>query len=470
MTNVLFIISDEHQRAMLGCYGHPQVKTPNLDALAARGTRFVNATTPSPMCVPTRAALATGQYPHQTGYWDSVYAYDGRVSGWAAYLDGLGHNVTSIGKLHYTNSDAPTGFTEQIIPLHIVNGEGWTEGLLRKDPGSYEYSATEFATQVGRGESSYTQYDRRITAKTCDWLRDVSTKEAQPWVLFCSMVNPHYPLIAPDEFHDMYDPATVELPADMQFPDHPVLNAFLDYFEYNKHFDEARAREAIAAYYGLCSFLDDNIGQVLNALAATGQLDDTLIIYTSDHGEHLGKRGMWTKMSMYEESAGIPMIVAGPNVPAGQVAKTPVSLIDCGPTFVDTVGAAPMVGDYYGKSLVELANTPDLDRIVLTEYHDGGAITGQFMLRSVRWKYIEHVGYAPQLFDLENDPDELIDLAGNADYADVQARFAAHLRTMCDPIAVNAQCFADQARKIEEFGGREGILAKGTFGFSPTPE
>ncbi len=469
MPNVLFIISDEHQRDVLGYNGHPIVQTPTLDALAASGTIFPNAMTPSPMCVPARAALATGKYPHQTGYWDSVFAYDGRVKGWGHHLQAHGHTVTSIGKLHYLNGEADTGFSEQILPLHIVNGEGWTEGLLREEPASYEYSANEFATQIGRGESSYTQYDRRITEATCDWLRNTAPEQDQPWILFCSMVNPHYPLIAPNEFYDLYADVDIELPdPDLAFPDHPVLNKFIEFFEYKKHFTPETAKEAIRAYYGLCSFLDHNIGQVLQALRDSGQYEDTVIIYTSDHGEHLGKRQMWTKMSMYEESAGIPMLINGPTVPKAHVCETAVNLIDCGPTFVDVVGAPPLEGDYHGKSLVQLANAADdLERIVLTEYHDGGAITGQFMLRSERWKYVHHVGYKAQLFDLVNDPDETEDLIDVPEFATVVANFEAHLHQLCDPVAVNARCFAEQAEKVAEFGGREGILSRGTFGFTP---
>ncbi len=454
---------------MLGCYGHPIVQTPNLDALAASGTRFTTAMTPSPMCVPARAALATGLYPHQTGYWDSVFAYDGRVKGWGHHLQARGHNVTSIGKLHYLNGEADTGFTEQILPLHIVNGEGWTEGLLRKEPASYEYSANEFATQIGRGESSYTAYDRRITDATCDWLRNKSTAEEKPWVLFCSMVNPHYPLIAPDEFYDLYADLEIELPdPDLAFPDHPVLNRFIEYFEYRKHFTAESAREAIRSYYGLCSFLDDNIGKVLQTLRETGQYDDTVIIYTSDHGEHLGKRQMWTKMSMYEESAGVPMIIAGPNVPQSKVSNTAVNLVDCGPTFVEVAGAPAMDDGQLGTSLRDIASqADDLERIVLTEYHDGGSITGQFMLRNARWKYVHHVGYKAQLFDLVNDPDETEDLIDVTQHAEIVAHFEAHLHQLCDPVAINELCFAEQEAKVEEFGGREGILSRGTFGFTP---
>jgi choline-sulfatase len=133
-TNLLIIISDEHRKDAMGCAGHPIVKTPNLDALAARGTLFTNAYTPSPMCVPTRASLACGDYVHKTGYWDSATPYDANIRSWMSHLKGQGVPVTSIGKLHFRSSQDDNGFTEELLAMHVVNGIGWPVGLLRENP------------------------------------------------------------------------------------------------------------------------------------------------------------------------------------------------------------------------------------------------------------------------------------------------------------------------------------------------
>ena len=315
--NLLSIISDEHRRDALGCYGHPLVKTPNLDQLAANGVRFTKAYTPCPMCVPTRAALHTGQWVHQIGTWSSAEPYEGQAQSWAHKLRDAGHRVTSIGKLHFRNSHQRNGFSEEIAPLHILNETGWTHGLLRDELPEYSTGLQEFATDIGAGPSSYTDYDLRVTRLTCDWLaKRAAQPDDKPWVLFLSLVSPHYPLIAPQTYYDMYDATTVDMPIghpfDIRSPEiHSALREWYDFYAYSDYFDEAKIRQARVAYYGLCSFLDDCIGQVLATLSATGLTDNTRILYTSDHGEMLGDHGQWTKMSMYEASVGVPLILSG---------------------------------------------------------------------------------------------------------------------------------------------------------------
>ena len=230
--NLLVIISDEHRRDAMGCVGHPIVKTPNLDALAARGTVFRNAYTPSPMCVPTRAAIACGDHVHRIGFWDSATPYDGSRKSWMHHLRDAGHHVASIGKLHFRSGDDDNGFTEEIMPMHVVGGVGWPVGLLREQLPSFD-SAAELAADVGPGTSSYTQYDLAITQATEDWLeqRKSSTK---PWAAFVSLVSPHYPLTAPQEFYDLYDPDAMDLPvgydADAR-PDHAELRNVAGFFD-----------------------------------------------------------------------------------------------------------------------------------------------------------------------------------------------------------------------------------------------
>ena len=161
--NILIIISDEHRKDAMGCAGHPIVKTPNLDALAARGTFFGNAYTPSPMCVPTRAAIATGDYVHKTRNWDSATPYNGAPRSWMRQLRDSGIDTVSIGKLHFRSGEDDNGFSQEILPMHVVGGIGWTIGLLRENLPPYD-AASELAADVGVGDSSYTDYDLDITA------------------------------------------------------------------------------------------------------------------------------------------------------------------------------------------------------------------------------------------------------------------------------------------------------------------
>lgn len=474
-TNLLFIMSDEHNKRVLGAYGHSMIKTPHLDALAARGTRFTDAYTNCPICVPARASFATGRYVHRQRCWDNAIAYDGRTPSWGHRLMAQGHHVASIGKLHYLDSEPRrNGFDEEILPLHIVNGVGDLLGLIRDELPRRAGSAN-LGPEAGRGESEYTRYDRSIAEETAQWLRrQAAAPRDKPWALYVGFVAPHFPLIAPPEFYDMYPEDKVPWP-DMyeqaDRPRHPFTDAMRKCMCFDEPFDRPMVRRAITAYMGLVSFLDDNVGKILRALKETGLDETTRIVYTSDHGDNLGTRGMWGKSTMYEESAGIPLILSGPDVPQGGVCATPVSLVDGFQTFIHALGAKadPADADLPGHSLIDIARGHAPERTILSEYHAAGAVTGAYMIRHGRFKYIHYVGLPPMLFDLEADPRERNDLGRNADYAGVVRECEARLRTVVDPEAADRLARDDQRRHIEKFGGKEAILKRGTFRYSPPP-
>ena len=472
--NTIFFLSDEHTREALGCSGHPVVKTPNLDRVASRGTQFTSAYSNSPLCVPARGCLATGRHVHETRYWDNGHPFDGGFPSWGLRLRDAGHPAVAIGKLHYRDGSDANGFSEEIIPLHVVDKVGDLIGLLRSGPAHYE--ATEnYAANIGPGETDYTDYDRRIADAACAWLGAEAPKyRDQTWVLFVSFVSPHFPLIAPPEFFDLYPPDAVPWPrfydaADR--PTHPFFEGLHKAWNYDDYFDEERVRVACAAYYGLCSFLDDNIGKVLAALDTAGLAQDTRVIYSSDHGEMLGNRGIWSTSVMYEESVGVPLVMAGPDIPSNHRVSTPVSHVDLFQTLVESAGVAHVEADRTlpGRSLFDIAKGAEPDRVVLSQYHAGGAVTGCFMIRSGRWKYVHYVGMPPQLFDLEADPLEAHDLGESTEHAEVRARCETELRERLDPEAASAQAFADQAATIAMHGGPDAIVARGDYGYSPAP-
>ena len=470
--NLLVIMSDEHRRDAMGVMGHPIAKTPHLDKLAGDGCLFRRAYTASPMCVPTRAAFATGTYVHQNRHWDSVAAYDGQQKSWMHHLRDAGYETTSIGKLHFKSGDNDNGFSQEILPMHIVNETGWLVGLLRKDPPAYDV-AYELAEQVGRGRSSYTDYDLAITQAAENWLADPARK-AKPFAGFVSLVSPHYPLIAPDAFYDLYDPDEMPLPTGT-LSSHPEIQNMARFFDYDSHFDEACMRRAIAAYYGLVSFMDDCVGRVIKALEAAGLAENTTVIYLSDHGEMLGDKGLWTKQVMYEASAGIPMIMRGPDVPAGQIVDSPTHLLDVSATALSLAGLEKPAAwpglDLHQISFAERTGDDSLcERTLLSEYHDGGSTTGAFMLVFGRYKYVYYAGMPAQLFDLETDPDEEHDLINEPAYQAVSEEGRRRLFEICDPEAVSAQAFRDQAKIIADHGGRQACLDAFLFNATPIPE
>jgi choline-sulfatase len=471
-SNVLFIMSDEHSRRHLGAYGDTFVRTPSMDALAAQGTLFENAYCNCPICVPSRASFATGRHVHEIGNWDNASPYQGEPPSFGHTLAATGHRCDSIGKLHYRSAEDPNGFDNEILPLHVLNGKGDVQGILRSPPPVRE-ATKQLAADAGVGDSTYLDYDRKIRDAACEWLEETAKAPPdKPWMLFVSFVCPHFPLVAPKEFFDLYPLDQVPMPrltAPDEFPDHPVLRMFRKVQNYQDHFrDEAHVRTAIAAYLGMVSFLDDNIGRLLRTLDATGLGRDTVVVYTSDHGDNLGTRTFWGKSNMYDESAGVPLIMAGPGVPVGRRVKTPVSLVDAHPTILEVMGEAsdPALP---GRSLLAIAEGAEPDRTVFAEYHAVASITGIFMVRFGRYKHIHYEGYEPQLYDLEADPFETTDLAGDPAHAATLAEGERRLRAICDPAAVNARAFADQRAKIAAAGGEEKVRGFGSYPYTPAP-
>jgi choline-sulfatase len=475
--NLLVILSDEHSPKALGCAGHPFAHTPNLDALAARGTRFTAAITPSPICVPARAALATGQtLQAMRRYHDNADPYDGGVRSWHHALREAGHEVVSIGKLHFRGLPGDDhGFSEERLAMHVVDGKGDLLALIRDETAPARKGAAKMSAAAGPGESDYTRYDRDICADAQVWLRARATQAAEkPWCLFVSLVTPHFPLTAPPEHFFRYPPEVVGMPklyAKEERPQHPFLRDYAATIPYDSHVkDAATAQRMMAGYYGLVSFMDEQVGKILGCLEDCGLGAETRVLYSSDHGDNVGARGLWGKSVMYEESVGVPMILAGEGVARGATCATPVSLTDVFATVLDAVGCAeaPPPGS---SSLFDIARGAEAGRCVVSEYHASGSREAAYMLREGRWKYVRYVTYPAQLFDLEADPEELADLAGDPAHAATLARIEAALREELgeDPAVLDAGVKARQAAILAANGGREAVLARGDLPFSPPP-
>jgi len=481
-SNLLFIMADEHNRAMMGCSDHPHVKTPNLDALAKNGTRFTNAYTNCPICVPARASLATGRYNHEIRYWDNAIAYDGRISGWGHRLQESSIPVESIGKLHYRKDDDPLGFDKRYVPMYIKDGVGSIIAAMRDPMPPFDPESKKkpgFAAKACAGESDYTRYDVRVADLSTQWLQAMGKADkGKPWCLFVSFLSPHYPLTVPEPYFSMYEPA--DMPGPILNPDtgykrHPWVDVVALRQPHANCLTPEKSQAALAAYLGLCSFIDNQIGRVLDSLKAAGLQDNTRIIYTSDHGENAGARGLWGKSVLYEESTGIPMLISGPDVARGVVCDTPVSLVDVFPTIVKATGAEvkPEDQDLPGRCLIDIAaGKSNTKRPIFSQYHASASPSGGFMLRKDKFKFNYYVGYQPELFNLQADPQEENDLASDPEYANVCKEYEGLLRNILDPEAADRQAKDDQNAIIEFHGGREKILRDrmGTQAYTPAPK
>lgn len=349
--------------------------------------------------------------------------------------------------------------------MHVVNGIGDVLGCIR-EPLPKRWKALSMAENIGPGETEYNIYDRQVTQETVDWLATHGNQE-KPWVLFVSMVAPHFPLIAPKEFYDLYDHLELMPTKPRENPEHPWHDAMRK-CQIMDNFTPEKTRVALASYYGLVTFIDDLIGKILAAVDRNNLNNNTQIFYLSDHGDNIGERDFWGKSNFYEESVGVPCIIKGPKIPGGKVCKTPVSLIDFHPTILKTAGIVPEKKP--GTSLVDLANAEDdPKRLVFSEYHAMGSATGAFMIRKGHWKFVYYVSMQPQLFNLLEDPDELHDLGTDLKYANLRSEMEADLRSICDPEAVDAKAKADQMAIVKANGGIEAVVARGGFGATPPP-
>jgi len=476
-TNLLIIMSDQHNRRLAGCYGHDIVKTPNLDRLSREGARFEAAYTPCPVCVPARASFATGKYVHQIGLWDNAMPFDGSLPSWHSLLRERGHQVVSIGKLHFHSSDDDNGFSDEQIGMHVIEGDGDLLGLVRDEDMPKRAGAYKMARMAGPGESLYTTYDREIAARAQVWLREEAGKyTGKPWVLFVSFVCPHFPLTAPPEFFYPYydlDLPEPKLYAMRDKPLHPFLEDYRASFAYDDFFETPdMVKRAQAGYLGLCSFLDHNIGHVLQALGDAGLTGDTRVVYTSDHGDNLGARGLWGKSTMFEESVGVPLIMSGPDIPAGVVVDTPTNLLDLYPFFMECAGetsSETVTDDHPGIDVMQLIDGAGKERAVFSEYHAMGSKTAAYMIRKGPYKLIYYANYPPQLFDLEEDPEELNDLAVDANAKPILEELKGQLFEICDPQAIDSAAKEAQRKLLKKSGGRDAVIERGDLGFSVPP-
>lgn len=441
--NVLLIMSDEHRRDAMGCSGHPVVQTPYLDNLAREGTRFTNAYCNSPLCIPSRASFATGRHVHEIEYWDNDKPYSGTPNSWGSYLDERGVKVVTIGKLHFDPSKT-NGFMDQRYPRQTGNDPA---GLYREPVQKREQARSRFE-EAGSGDS-WVQSTELETQAAIDFIANEAGQQESPWVLWLNYLPPHFPLIAPPSFYDLYPEDRVDLPYDYPSKEHhPAMEELRNHFD-GRNLDESILRRTRAAYYGLVTYIDNQIGRVVQALKQSGLAENTLIVYTSDHGELLGDHELWWKSAMYEQSVGIPLIMAGPTIARNAVRSDPISLIDLAPTIAEAVGVAPDPV-WQGRSFLSVAQGQEyrpVSESILSQYHAHGVSHGIFMIRKGRFKYIYYPSFPAQLFDLDADPLEMHDLSTVSDYASIMAELHAELIRRVDPDAVGQRALANQRER-----------------------
>jgi choline-sulfatase len=474
--NMIFFMSDNHTRAMLGCAGHPVVETPVLDRIAARGVRFTNAYCASPLCCPSRAALATGRYPHQSGYWDNALAYDGKRPTWHGRVRDQGCETVSIGKLHFVSGENDNGFSEEILPMHIIEGKGALISLLRATPEGVpaRKGPREMYAKSGTGEADYQRYDRDVTAAAVKWLKAHAKSRDKPFMLFVSYASPHPPFSVPARLMDKYHPARMPMPVQWRHSDrpaHPAIQHIREMDGFDEPLDEDYVRKVVAGYCALVNHLDEQIGEVMATVEELGLLDDTRILYTSDHGEAAGHHGLFGKSNLYEHSMGVPLLIAGPDIPAGGTVDQIASHVDLYQTIVEAMGCVTTDADadLPGQSLWPAIGGHEADCLGFGEVHVQSTRNAAFMLRSGADKLIYHVDAQNQFFDLAADPLEQNDLIETEHGASRAAALEETLKTMLDPEETDRRCKQDQLAHAGRMGGVDAIRARGSITYTPVP-
>jgi len=424
--NVLVIMSDEHDPAITGCYRNRTVRTPNLDRLAGRGVTFDCAYTNSPLCVPSRLAFTAGKYISRIGAWsNNCWLPSADYPSLPRIMNAAGYESFLCGKQHYDRTRR-YGFTEigGDMNRHFKTGRG---GRRRADATNVNVRSRDQRFKDFRpGEdSSILKHDRQVTTGVVDFLSKRKRTD-KPFFMFAGYLAPHFPLIVPESY---WDPYKGKVPMPVLPPGH-VASQPLNYHHLRRGFgvvetDPKVVRAGRELYYGLTQWLDDQIGKVLGALGKSGLADETIVVYTTDHGENLGEHALWWKNCMYEHAARVPMIVSWPERWAGGQRRTGAcSMVDLVQTIAE-IGGADVPGDWNGDSLCGCLDDgrAKWKDIAVSEYYAHNIASGFAMLRSGDHKYVHHTrmddthGPERELYDLAKDPDEFANLASRQDQA-----------------------------------------------------
>ncbi|MBM4046926.1 MAG: sulfatase [Planctomycetes bacterium] len=449
--NLLYILSDQHNPAVMGCYGDALVRTPHLDELARRGVVFENAYCPSPLCVPSRMAILTGRYPHEIEVWTNEHALDSGMPTFAHALGAAGYRPILIGRMHAVGPDQLHGYCERLVGDHRPNHPGGRpvdHGMLE---GTQEPDRISLV-KSGHGQNAYQVHDEDVTSATVGFLNELGARKrggaaVEPFCLSVGFMLPHQPFVARRADYDLYR-GKMTLPQNPE-PFSDKLHPYLRWWRTKCGIEDVPNEEGLrarTAYWALVTRLDALIGEILAALRSTGLDQNTLILYTSDHGEQVGEHGLWWKQTFYEGSVKVPAIVSWPGVLAeGLRCPRVVGSLDLTATMLDALGPAPLPHSH-GRSLLPLLRSTDApwDDVAFSEYcTDDGCL--HRMIRLGDWKLNYYHGQEPQLFNLAEDPHERRDRGQDPSCREVRETLTRRVLEGWDPDAIARKLKAKHA-------------------------
>lgn len=473
--NVVLFMVDQLTAFALNAYGGEVCKTPNLDRLASRSTVFENAYTPYPLCAPARFSMMSGRLPSRIGAYDNGAEFPASTPTIAHHLRAAGYYTCLSGKMHFVGPDQYHGFEERLTTEIYPADFSWTPTTDYGDVSSDDerrYAAgvstmdTVFdAAPLAR--SMQIDYDEDVAhCAIREIYRLARSNESRPFFLTVSLTHPHDPYVITQPYWDLYKDLDITPPKVGFIPleerDPHSRSLYYHYGQDKVTLTDQDYRNARRGYYGMVSYIDELFGRVNEALNLGGFSDDTIICFTSDHGDMLGERGMWFKKTLFEPAIRIPLMISAPGRSAGRV-KPPASLVDLLPTILELTNThlntnATLLD---GHSLLADMNGIESSRSVFCEHIDGGTTAPRVMLRNGNYKYVYSRAYPPQLYDLLLDPNELNNLCNKPETQEIETLFKQQIENQWDLDSLSNEVAANQsARRLIDSAlsqGREEI-------------
>ena len=459
--NILFLMADQLAPQVLQPYGGLVCRTPHIERLARDGVVFESAYCNYPVCAPARAAFMSGRLPSRVGSYDNACELPSQVPTFAHYLRDTGYHTCLSGKMHFIGADQLHGFedrvTSDVYPPDFSWIFDWSLGIEASLPW---YHSMRAVIDAGSGsENPNLDYDEEVTRQAVRWLHDHSEQRRdQPFFLATSFISPHDPYVAPPEYWARYSDEDIDAPRVPEIPiDELDPHSRRLYYHIGRHREEIGpndVRRARRAYYAVMTWLDERIGRVLAALDVIGAADDTIIVVSADHGDFLGERGFWYKMSFFEWAVRVPLVVHAPSLFSPRRVRENTSLVDLFPTFLEWAGDGRMpelVSPIDGTTLNGLlaGNSRDWPDTVFSENCGEGTEGPAFMVRRGRWKYIASEADPPLLYDLEADPDECRNLAGDESVRIIESGLDDEVRMQWNAAALREE--VERSQRIRLF-------------------
>lgn len=452
--NILFIMADQMAAPILPLHDAASpVQMPHLMKLAEQAVVFDSAYCNSPLCAPSRFTLVSGRLPSKIGAYDNAADFPADVPTYAHYLRRLGYRTALSGKMHFCGPDQLHGYEERLTSDIYPADYGWAVNWDEPDVRASWYHNMSSVLQAGPCvRSNQLDFDEEVVFKARQYLYDhVRLTPEQPFCLTVSMTHPHDPYTIPREYWDRYEGVDIPMPRQHidQAEQDPHAQRLLKVIDlWDKPLPEDKIRDARRAYFGACSYIDDNIGKLLKTLEECGLAEDTLIVFSGDHGDMLGERGLWYKMHWFEMAARVPLLVHAPKRFAAHRVSQSVSTLDLLPTLVELAGGQVDAGlELEGHSLLPHLKGEGGHDEVLGEYMAEGTVSPLMMIRRGPWKFVYSEQDPLLLFNLDSDPQELHNLAESSEHKGILAGFLAEARERWDIPAIHAATLASQRRR-----------------------